>query len=164
MRFSALALAIFTTVFAIHESAEWTSKVEDDIFSGGKKAILVGQIDSFRALVFNCDSDSVEFAYVGQSKKGDAAAAAYGATIIVKVDQSEIERFNATSSQRNDTHWQVVSTEKEQILKLLNQIRDAHNSIQVGVQVPDVNFKVSGVASTAGSTRETDRFTTACKL
>ena len=154
MRLRTAVLTLTTLIFATQASAQWMAKVEDDIFSGGKKAMLIGEVDNFHAFVFDCDAESA---------KGDSAAKV-AASLIVKVDQGQIQRFVATTSQRNDTHWQALTSDREQILNILTQIRDAESGIQIGVQVPDIDFKWSGVASPAGSTKETDRFVAACKL
>ena len=163
MRLRTAVLTLTTLIFATQASAQWMAKVEDDIFSGGKKAVLIGEVDNFHAFVFDCDAERLTFALIGKNAKGDNAARA-AASLIVKVDQGQIQRFAATTSQRNDTHWQALTSDREQILNILTQIRDAESGVQIGVQVPDIDFKWSGVASTAGSTKETDRFVAACKL
>lgn len=157
-------LAAVTCLFVCTSaSAQWMAKVEDDIFSGGKKATLFGEIDSHHSFVFNCDAENLAFAVVGESRKGDEAAHVT-ASILLKIGQGQIQRITAATSQRNENHWQAESVDREQILAILKQIRDADGNIQVGVQAPDIDFKWSGVAGAAGSTKESDRFVSACKL
>lgn len=155
--------AVVALTFSSLASAGWLTTTQDDIFSGGQKAMLIGEVDAFHALVFDCDSERLSAALIEQSKWHEGMELA-SYKLLVKVDQGEIYDFPGKGSQRNEKYTEVATNDKEQILKLLNEIRDAKSKIQIGMQIVETNGKWSGIASPAGSTRETDRFLQACKL
>jgi len=57
-----LALAFSTSSF--NARAEWMTKVEDDLFSGGKEAMLTGSISPMAGIVFDCTKNSLSMAYI----------------------------------------------------------------------------------------------------
>lgn len=144
-------------------SAGWMTTTEDDIFSGGQKAMLLGDVDPFHALVFDCDSERLALSLIEKSKwKEGMGLANY--RLLVKVDQGEIYDFAAKGSQRNEEFIQVATADRDKILGLLKEIRDAQTQIQIGLQIKETSSKWSGISSVAGSTREADRFLQACNL
>lgn len=144
-------------------NADWMTSVEDDIFSGGQKAMLMGNIDPYHALIFDCDSNGLSMNLLEKAKwESGMARASY--RLLVRVDQGEVYDFAAKGSQRNDLFTQTSVLDKDEVLKLLGEIRDAQQQVQVGLQIKEIGAKWSGIASAAGSTRETDRFLNACNL
>jgi hypothetical protein len=139
------------------------TSAEDDIFSGGQKATLIGHVDPFHALVFDCDSERLTLSLIEKSKwqKGMELA---NYRLLVKVDQGAIHDFAAKGSQRNEQYSQVATADRDKILGLLREIRDAQAQIQIGMQIKETGSKWSGTSSVAGSTREADRFLQACNL
>ncbi len=55
-------LAFSTSSF--NSRAEWMAKVEDDLFSGGKEAMLAGSISPMVGIVFYCTKNSLSLAYI----------------------------------------------------------------------------------------------------
>jgi len=155
--------AVVALTFSSFASAGWMTKTEDDIFSGGQKAMLIGEVDPFHALVFDCDSENLAFSLIEKSKWQEGMELV-SHRLLVKVDEEGIHDFAAKGSQRNEHYVQISTADRDKILGLLKEIRDAQNQIQIGIQIKELGGKWSGTASVAGSTRETDRFLQACKL
>lgn len=158
-----LISAVFGLTLSSLASAGWITTTEDDIFSGGQTARLIGDLDPFHALVFDCDSEKLALSLIEKSKwKEGMDLPNY--RLLVKVDKGEIYDFAAKGSQRNEEFMQVATAERDKILGLLKEIRDAQTQIQIGLQIKETGSKWSGTSSVAGSTRETDRFLQACNL
>lgn len=158
-----LISVVLGLVVASAANADWMTHVEDDIFSGGQKAMLVGTIDPYHALIFDCVSDGLSMHFL-EKTKWESGMAQASFRLLVKVDQGEVYDFAAKGSQRNDVFIQASVSDKDRVLKLLGEIRDAQQQIQLGLRVKEIDAKWSGIASVAGSTRETDRFLKACNL
>ncbi|MGE9763917.1 hypothetical protein [Pseudomonas sp. PDM20] len=161
-KLSAISAVVALTLSSA-ASAGWLTSTQDDIFSGGQKAMLIGEMDPFHALVFDCDSERLGMALIEKSKWQEGMERA-SYQLLVKVGQGTIHDFAAKGSQRNEEYVQIATSEREPLLLLLDEIRNAKGRIQVGLQNTDTDSKWSGIASSAGSTRETDRFLQACKL
>lgn len=150
-------------IFSGAASAEWFTNIQDDIFSGGKKAMLVGAISPYQALVFDCDSESLTLAIISKEKWADGMEKV-NTKILVKVDEGGVHELSAINSKRNTEYNQSMAAEKAVVLSILTDIRDAQSNIQLGLSMPEIGGKWSGVISPAGSTREANRFIEACKL
>ncbi|ATE76257.1 MULTISPECIES: hypothetical protein [Pseudomonas] len=144
-------------------SAQWDTTIQDDIFSGDKKAMLLGNISPSQAVAFDCDSDGLSLALLQEEKWADGRTSSEW-KLLIKVDKGEIHRFTVESAKRNNQYTQYVTREKEEILKVLADLREAKSVIQLGLQSEEFDSKWSGTVSVGGSTRETDKFTQACKL
>ncbi|WP_313288368.1 hypothetical protein [Stutzerimonas nitrititolerans] len=153
-----LGLAVSATA-----SAEWFAKIEDDIFTDGKKGVLIGDIGPSHALAFDCGEDKLTAALIEEGKEENAGPSMDG-QLIIKVDQNPPIKMAATYGQRNPTFRQMISYDSDSTLKVLKQIQAAQSKILVGVTFPETGSKWSATASVSGSTRETTRFLEACKL
>lgn len=163
MRLCSIALSLCAMILTPPVSAQWATHVEDDVFSGGKQARLGGDIDGGHGLIFDCDADSLSLSWIERSSE-DSKVTPSDFTLVVKVDQSDVYRFTAISSVRNEKFWQVTTTDRDNILKLLTELKNAQSKILVGIQHVGYEGKWAGTASPAGSTRETERFIQACGL
>jgi hypothetical protein len=159
----AAMVALLGITISSAASADWSTSTQDDIFSGGKKAMLFGNISPSQAVAFDCDSDGLSLALLQEEKWPEGMTSSTW-KLLVKVDQGEIHRFTAESSKRNNDYSQYITHEKEEILKVLSDLREAKSVVQLGLQSEAFNSKWSGTASVGGSTRETDKFIQACKL
>lgn len=159
----AAAVALIGMAVSSAASADWYTKTQDDIFSGGKKAVLLGSINPGQAVAFDCDSEHLSFAFL---QKEEWAKGRTSSTwkLLVKVDNGEVHRFTSESEKRNDEYVQYATEEKEEIMKLLIELRNAKLVIQLGIQSEEFDSKWSTTVSPAGSTRETDKFLQACQL
>ncbi|AOE86997.1 hypothetical protein [Pseudomonas sp. TCU-HL1] len=155
--------AVVALTFSSLASAGWMTTTQDDIFSGGQKAMLIGEVDPFHALVFDCDSERLALSLIEKSKWQEGMELA-SYRLLVKVDQGAIYDFAAKGSQRNEQYVQSSTADRDKILGLLKEIRDAQAQIQIGLQITETGSKWSGTSSVAGSTREADRFLQACNL
>ena len=153
-----LGIAISSTA-----SADWSTSTQDDIFSGGKKAMLFGNISPSQAVAFDCDSEGLTLALLQKEKWPEGMTSSVW-KLLIKVDQGEIHRFTAENSKRNADYAQYATNEKGEILKVLADLRNAKSVVQLGLQSDAFDSKWSGTVSVGGSTRETDKFMQACKL
>lgn len=153
-----IGIAISTTA-----SAGWYTTTQDDIFSGGKKAMMLGDISPAQSVAFDCDSENLSLALL-QKEKWSEGRNSSAWKLLVKVDKGEIHRFTAQSAKRNSDYAQYVTFEKDEILKVLIDLREAKSVVQLGLQSDEFDSKWSGTVSAGGSTRETDKFLQACKL
>lgn len=144
-------------------SADWITTTQDDIFSGGKTAMMLGYISPFQSVAVDCNSESLSLALL-QKEKWQEGRPSSSWNLLVKVDGGEVHRFVANSAQRNSEYAQYVTFEKDEILKLLTDLRNAKSQILLGLQSDEFNAKWTGTAPVSGSTRETDKFLQACKL
>jgi len=89
----------------LHARAEWTAKVEDDVFSGAKQAMLAGSVSQMIGIVFDCTKDSLSMAYIGKGPLN--AQEPVPVTIIVKFDGNEPVKFEGAFTKRNDEYIQA---------------------------------------------------------
>lgn len=81
--------------------AQWVTNTEDDLFSGGKKAMMIGEVSSANgAIIFDCTKDKLTAAYVEMDKTSESTAN-IPMDLIMKVDGNGAVKFNATLSRRN---------------------------------------------------------------
>lgn len=159
----AAALGMCGLVISSLASADWITTTQDDIFSGGKTAMMLGYISPFQSVAVDCNSDGLSLALL-QKEKWQEGRPSSAWNLLVKVDGGEVHRFIASSRQRNTEYVQYVTFEKDEILKVLADLRNAKAQILLGLQSDEFDAKWSGTASVSGSTRETDKFMQACKL
>ena len=159
----AAAIALVGMSISLVASADWYTTTQDDIFSGGKKAMMLGNINVGQAVAFDCDADRLSLAFL-QKEEWPAGRTSSTWKLLIKVDKGEIHHFTAESAKRNDVYAQYVTNEKDEIMKLLAELRDAKSVIQLGIQSEEFDSKWSATVSPSGSTRETDKFLKACKL
>ncbi|MFH8134198.1 hypothetical protein ABU178_08425 [Pantoea osteomyelitidis] len=153
-----LSLACMAS-FSAH--ADWDAKVEDDIFSGGKQAMLVGMISMNNGIIFDCTKDSLSMAYV---EKGDyKAAESLPVTMIVKVDSNDPVSLQGNFSKRNDEYLQAATTQ-DGLVNILTQLKQAQSKVLIGLNVEAVNKKMSFSADAVGSTKAVTDFATACGI
>ena len=159
----AAAIATIGLSISVTASAEWYTTTQDDIFSGGKKAMMSGDISPALSVAFDCDSESLSLALL-QKEKWPEGQDTSAWNLLIKVDKGEIHRFTAQSAKRNSDYTQYVTFEKNEILRVLTELRDAKSVVLLGLQSEELDSKWSGTISVGGSTRETEKFLQACKL
>jgi hypothetical protein len=159
----AAAVALLGITISSAASADWYTTTQDDIFSGGKKAMMLGSINASQSIAFDCDSENLSLALL-QKEKWQEGRNSSAFNLLIKVDKGEIHRFTADSAQRNNDYVQYITLEKDEILKVLADLREAKSVVQLGLQSDQFDSKWSGTVSVSGSTRETDKFIKACQL
>lgn len=163
MRLPAIVLAA-ALLCAGPAGAQWDTKVDDDIFSGGKKALLLGFITSDSFLVADCDSSGeLSFAYA-QVGDWEEAMTLGNFRLLVKVDDNPVIEVAGKAEQRNNRSYQITSSDDAASLEIVRQIGVARRSILVGVEEPSFGMKYSATAKAAGSTSAVKRFLGACSI
>jgi hypothetical protein len=142
--------------------AQWDTKIEDDIFSGGKKAMLLGIISPNAFVVADCDSSGeLSIAYSEKGEWSDGMALGQF-RLLIKVDGGPIIETKAKAEERNSDYFQITSNDAEVVLEMINQIALAKRSILVGIEEPTFDMKHSATIGASGSTKATKRFLEAC--
>ncbi|MCF7544905.1 hypothetical protein [Pseudomonas petrae] len=159
----AVAVGMLGLVVSTVVNAGWSTTVQDDIFSGGKTAMLIGYISPYQSVVVDCNSEGLSLALL-QEEKWPEGRESSSWNLLVKVDGGAVHRFTAASGRRNDKFSQYATAEQDEILKVLEDLRSAKSQVLFGLQSEEYNAKWSGTAPVNGSTSATDRFMQACKL
>ncbi len=154
---SLVALGLSTSAFA-----QWSTTIEDDIFTGGKKGMMLSEIGGGQAIVFECDADTLTVSLITEGKwPEDGRSTSWD--LLIKVDQGKIYKFLAMSGRRNSDHLKYQASDKPEITAVVKELKDAKSQVLIGLQSKEFDSKWSGTISTVGSTREADKFLTACK-
>ncbi|HHT0992389.1 hypothetical protein NFK08_05310 [Enterobacter roggenkampii] len=144
--------------------AQWVTNTEDDLFSGGKKAMMLGEVSSDNgAIVFDCTKDKLKAAYVEMDKTTESVSE-IPMDLIMKVDGNSAVKLNATLSRRNVQSLQIESEDSEQLKTLLKQIQEAKSKVLVGAQTKDGGNQHSFSANVSGSTTAVNSFVAACEI
>ena len=117
--------------------AQWVTNTEDDLFSGGKKAMMLGEVSSDNgAIVFDCTKEKLSAAYVEMDKSTESLSEV-PMDLIMKVDQ---------------------------LKTVLKQLQGAKSKVLVGVQTKDGGNQHSMSANVSGSTTAVNSFIKACEI
>jgi hypothetical protein len=144
--------------------AQWTTTVEDDIFTGGKKATMiaiVGDYDSNIAIVFDCTKKDIELAYV--EKSSDQVGRKIAVDMVMKIDSGEIIKANAVFERRNDLFVQVGMNDRDTIIQILKEASKAKSKMIVGLS-NDAIGQHSVTAAMNGSSKAVNQFASACEI
>ena len=154
MNISKVVALLVTFLFSSFASADWVATVEDDIFTGKKKATLAGMITVNHMLAFDCAPQLLTLSLLERARhlEGEDFSRA-DLHLVVKVDQGKIHEFEARAGRRNESYIQMGTVEREKILDLLKEVRNAQSRIQVGLHERLSDSKWSATASVRGSTR-----------
>lgn len=154
-------LLVASSVVSLNASAEWMTKTDDDLFTGGKQSMLFGSISTNNAIAFDCTKDTLELSYI---EKGPFnAQGPVPVTIIVKVDANEPVRFQGNFTKRNEEYIQA-GTNQDGIKQVLSQLKQAKSKIVIGMNVEATDKKMSFSAGVIGSTKAVNDFASACEL
>ncbi|SMG62022.1 hypothetical protein [Cedecea sp. NFIX57] len=144
--------------------AGWSTHVEDDVFTGGQKAMLVDVKSELNGVVFDCSKDHLKVSYI---ESGDTTDITDGiqAELVFKVDQSKPVKFDALTTTRNNNFFGVKSAENDDSLKLLlSELKAASHHILVGVHYLQSDQKYSYTFDTIGSAKAVNKFVKACEI
>lgn len=162
-----LTALFFATCIAVAPSiahADWLTKVEDDIFSDGKKATMLGAISVGSSLIADCTTGgpvSLAYAETGEWQDG---LELLKFRLLVKIDSSPVREFVGTAGQRNEKTWQVEAASGDDVLAAIKAMADSKKQVLVGLQEPITNIKYSGTVTARGSSRAVKQFLEACGL
>ncbi|EMA2269021.1 hypothetical protein PSD81_005341, partial [Escherichia coli] len=108
---------IATILFSPIVQAEWYTVTDDDLFSDGHTALMVGkktsnpeEIDN-NMIALNCTPRSLTFSLVEKDIEEETSAPIYSFPIdmAIKIDKNSIIRLNATLSRRNSMLTQAIT-------------------------------------------------------
>lgn len=144
--------------------AQWVTNTEDDLFSGGKKAMMIGEVSSANgAIIFDCTKDKLTAAYVEMDKTSESTAD-IPMDLIMKVDGNGAVKFNATLSRRNVQSIEIATDDAEQLKTVLKQLKEAKSKALIGAQTKDGGNQMSFTANISGSTTAVNSFVKACEI
>ncbi|MBJ9163384.1 hypothetical protein I5485_13190 [Citrobacter farmeri] len=144
--------------------AQWITNTEDDLFSGGKKAMMLGSLTSSSgAIIFDCTKEKLTASYVEEDKSSDEVPN-LSTDLIIKVDGNAATKLDASLSRRNAQSLQIKSEDSENITQLLKQLQGAKSKVLVGVQTKDGGNQSSFSADVSGSTAAVNSFIKACEI
>ncbi|CAI1954780.1 hypothetical protein [Serratia plymuthica] len=160
IKYTLLSSVLFTS-FA---HAQWLTQVDDDLFTGGKKATLVGDLQGAdAALIFDCTKQKLTISYAERYGEQEAVSAT-PFNLIVKVDAGDAHKMDAQSKRRNSKYLEISSDDREQIEPILKSLLQAKSKVLVGLETKDGGNQFSASGSVAGSTKAADQFIKACEL
>lgn len=157
-----LAASILISPFTY---ADWITKVDDDVFTGGHKAVMIGGLgmSTSSAILFDCTKGTASISYVEQDNSTDDIANV-PMDLIVKIDGNPVIKLDAELSRRNANSVEVTSTEMEKITDVLKLLKSAKSKILVGIQTKDGGHQASFSGNASGSTNSVNSFVNACEL
>ncbi|EAB4767262.1 hypothetical protein [Escherichia coli] len=164
MRKALKMVLITTAIISPIAQAQWLTQTEDDLFSDGKKAAMIGETSSDNsAIIFNCTKNTLTAAYVEMDKTHESTAK-MPMELVMKVDGNNALKFNATLSRRNVQALEIATNDAEQLKILLKQLKEAKSQVLVGAQTEDGGSKFSLSANVSGSTSAVNKFVAACEI
>jgi len=146
--------------------ADWATKVEDDVFTSGSKAMMIDIKPELNGVVFDCSKDILKVSYLERDDTTDLPEN-IPAELVFKVDQNAPVTFNAYTIIRNSNYFGVSSgttTEERSIKLLLNELKLAHRHVLVGIHYLINDRKYSYTFDISGSTTAVNQFTKACNI
>lgn len=159
-----IKITLIAAFFSPLAHAQWLTDTEDDLFSGGKKAMMIGTLtSSSSAIIFDCSKGKLSVAYVEEDKSSDFSAD-IPADLIIKIDGNTAIKLDASLSRRNAQAVQAKSDDLENITPLLKQIQSAKSKVLVGLQTKDGGNQSSFSGNVSGSTAAVDSFVKACEI
>lgn len=160
-----ILLPIFIVFVSFSASARWVTSSDDDVFSGGQKATMfvsLNEYNSEQAFVFDCTKDDLSFSYI--EKSPNLGKVKIPVKMIVKIDSGAIINIDGETSQRNSEYSEITASDRESILKIMQEARKATSKMIVGLSVPEIDVKQSYSANVAGSKKAIDKFMAACEI
>lgn len=155
---------LLTVLLAPMAYADWATKTDDDVFSGGKSAMLLGILSSMSDnVVFDCSENKLTFSLLEEDNDSKLDAP-IPVDLFVKIDNNEITKLNALMMRRNSKFMGAESSDKDGIIKLLKQLQAAKKKIIVGIQGKGGESRQSYSGDVINSTGAVSKFVKACKI
>jgi hypothetical protein len=159
-------VAALLSIVSTPALADWATKVEDDIFTGGEKATLAGIEDDDSGIVFDCTKNDLKVNYIERSNASDLTEG-IPVELLFKIDQNSPIKLNGQTEIRNSNFFglSVGGSETSDDLKtLLDQIGNARHKILFGYRYPSDGHKASYTFGTSGSAVAVSKFVKACEI
>ncbi|WP_369788807.1 hypothetical protein [Rouxiella sp. WC2420] len=160
-----VAIALSAMIFPTFVFAQWVTKTDDDIFTGGKKATMIatiGEDSDSSALIFDCTKNNLVFSYIEKSSDPDKVSN-IPVDMFVKVDSGDIIKTKSAFSQRNDQYIQASISDIDLVTEILKESSKAKSKIIIGIS-NDIIGQNSVSASMAGSGKAVGQFVSACEI
>ncbi|OIN18270.1 hypothetical protein AO411_2003310 [Salmonella enterica subsp. enterica serovar Sarajane] len=155
---------LLTALLAPVAYADWDTQTDDDVFSGGKRAMLLGVLSSVgHNVVFDCSENKLMFSFL-EEDNNSMLDAPIPVDLFVKIDDNEIAKLNALMMRRNSKFMGAESSDEDNIIKLLKQLRSAKKKIIVGIQDKDGENRQSYSGDVVNSTSAVSNFVKACNI
>lgn len=163
---AAVVIALLSTIYLPVAQASWKTVVENDIFSGGKKAELIGELSNAnQSVTFDCSKDNLTISQIEEDRNTAVAKKSTYQTLI-KVDDNSPVALSTTLIRRSPESIALISTEKEKIITLLRQLQ-AQTSGQ-DFLIGDIDSKGNHLSSGSGSVsfarKAVNKFIAACNI
>ncbi|WP_368749995.1 hypothetical protein [Klebsiella aerogenes] len=162
-----IAVAVLTmTTYIPFTQAYWKANVENDIFSNGKNAELIGDItNKNQSIIFDCTENEL---FVSQVEEDSTTAIKEknDYQTLIKIGENVPVTFNTTLSRRNPESIQLRSGEEGKIKLVLKQLltQTSGQDFLIGDIDGRGNHISSGSGSTSFSKKSVTRFISACKI
>ena len=155
---------LLTTLVMPFAHADWATRVDDDVFTGGHKAMMLGLLGSTNnVLIFDCSRSVLDIAYVEQDSSTQDIDG-LPVDLVVKIDSAPIVKFDAILSRRNSTTIQAKSEDAASITSVLKALQTAKSKVIVGIQSKAGTNQQSLTGNIYGSTASVNDFTKACEI
>ncbi|MDA8477401.1 hypothetical protein NNO04_01570 [Citrobacter sp. Awk 4] len=159
-------ISLFSITYLPVAQASWKTVVENDIFSSGKKAELIGEISNEnQSVVFDCSEGKLAISQV-EADRNTVVTGKGSYQTLIKIDENQPVALNTTLIRRSPESIALTSTEKDKIMTLLRQVQ-AQNSRQdflIGVMDSKGNQLSSGSGSVSFAKKSVNKFIKACKI
>ena len=157
-------LAAFFSMVPCLAFAAWNTLIDDDIFSGGKTALMVGEIDPGSSLAIDCKSSGeISIAYIEKSSSDDNDEGA-AFRLLIKIDDQPTIEFSGRLERRNEKYIEITSSDRDLAIQAVKEIASARRKILVGVSRLDGDSKHSASAGAAGSSKAAAKLVKACNI
>lgn len=158
-------LVLGTIVLPLIANAQWVTKSEDDIFTGGKKATMFVTISDYNlntAFVFDCSAEELKFAYIEKSQSSEDGSSPVD--MFVKIDSESVIKLDAIYNRRNNDYFQAETNDRDGIINILKSAKKAKSKIIVGISSKYSDNKNSFTANVYGSTKAVNDFIKSCNI
>lgn len=161
--FSLGVLSIALSITSAAAFADWAVEIEDDVFTGGQKAMLIGAEHELNGVVVDCSKDELKVTYIERSETKNITEG-LPVEMIFKVDQSSPIKFDAQTVVRNNDYFGIESDDSDNLKLFLSQLRNAKQKILIGIRYPHNDSKASFTLSASGSTASVSKLVKACEI
>lgn len=126
--------------------------------------MLLGVLSSVgHNVVFDCSENKLMFSFL-EEDNNSMLDTPIPVDLFVKIDDNEIAKLNALMMRRNSKFMSAESSDEDNIIKLLKQLRSAKKKIIVGIQDKDGENRQSYSGDVVNSTNAVSNFVKACNI
>lgn len=156
---AALGLLLATTP----AFAQWATTVEEDLFSDGGSATMIGLISMNASIYATCDAESMSIAYIeAASDAGELSAPVEVGEIVIKGDNGSRHASKTSIYRHNNTYVGFSFDDSEGVLAVIRDIGKASSKISVGLDLILSDKPMTVSASAQGSSKAVKQFLEAC--